>query len=81
MHPLALEVDDRPPPQFYGRRYLRFAELVEIGLATNRPTLNALIARGLFPPPLRISARLLLWDVEEIAALLEQRRAERAAGG
>jgi predicted DNA-binding transcriptional regulator AlpA len=76
-HPLGLStIEGRPLPQFHGRKYLRFNELVAIGLVTNRPTLKLLIKRGLFPPPLRLSPRMLLWDVAEIAALVERLRAE-----
>jgi predicted DNA-binding transcriptional regulator AlpA len=79
-HPLGLStIDGRPLPQFHGRQYLRYNELVEIGLVTNRPTLKLLIARGLFPPPLKLSPRMLLWDVAEIAAVVERLRGERNA--
>lgn len=79
-HPLGLStVDGQPLPQFHGRKYLRFNELVAIGIVTNRPTLNLLIKRGLFPPPLKLSPRMLLWDVADIAALVERLRTDRAA--
>jgi predicted DNA-binding transcriptional regulator AlpA len=68
---------NRPVPCFYGRRFLRFRELVEVGLVNNRPHLNNLIRAGLFPRPIYLSPRRPLWDAEELAALLERRKADR----
>jgi predicted DNA-binding transcriptional regulator AlpA len=70
----------QPGPEFYGRRYLRFAELRAIGLVSNRPTLDRWVKNGFFPAPLRLGPRVLIWDVEEIRALLAKRATKRDAG-
>ncbi len=77
-HPLAAP-NTPPVHEFFGRRYLRCAELIEIGVVPNRVTLRRLISAGLFPKPLRLSARVLLWDSNEIAALVDRLAAERDA--
>ena len=69
-HPL--HIHGKPVHEFFGRRYLRSNELIEIGLVDNRVTLNRLVRAGQFPAPLRLTARLLLWDSTEIAALVER---------
>ena len=74
-----LHAQQQTGPEFHGRRYLRSNELIEIGLVDNRVTLNRLVRAGQFPAPLRLTARLLLWDVTEIAALVERLRTDRAA--
>ena len=74
-HPL--HPTGRPVDEFFGRRYLRCNELIAMGLIPNRVTLRRLVRDGLFPSPLRLSPRVLLWDSTEIAALLEQLAAER----
>ena len=77
-HPLSTP-NSKPVHEFFGRRYLRSNELIEIGLVDNRVTLNRLVRSGQFPAPLRLTARLLLWDVTEIAALIERLQGERRA--
>ena len=77
MHAMGSQDNDFFGPRFCGRRYLRFAELVELGIAPNRPTLERWVARGQFPRPLRIG-RTVFWDMGEVRALLEQRAAARA---
>ena len=77
-HPLSTP-NSKPVHEFFGRRYLRSNELIEIALVDNRVTLNRLVRSGQFPAPLRLTARLQIWDVTEIAALVERLRANRAA--
>jgi predicted DNA-binding transcriptional regulator AlpA len=72
-HPLT----HKPVGEFFGRRYLRADELIEIGIVANRTTLERLVRDGKFPPPLRLNVKTVLWDTMEVAALLEQRRAQR----
>jgi predicted DNA-binding transcriptional regulator AlpA len=72
----------RPPvPCFYGRRFLTFIELVEIGLVNNRPQLGLMIRSGQFPQPIYLSPRRPLWDAEELAEFIELRRTERDKAG
>jgi hypothetical protein len=53
-------------PQYLGRRYLRTHEMIAIGLAANRRTLNNLVRAGELPPPIRLG-RCLLFPVTELA--------------
>jgi predicted DNA-binding transcriptional regulator AlpA len=64
-------------PAYQGRRFLRVAELIELGLVDNRQTLSTWIAAGHFPAPLRIGPRVLLFPVAEILEMLKERAAER----
>lgn len=69
-------------PKYSGRRFLRYAELVDLGIVNNRGTLSYWIERGAFPAGIRIggrSGRTLVWSVDEIVAVLAQRVAERSA--
>jgi predicted DNA-binding transcriptional regulator AlpA len=66
-------------PRFEGRRYLRYFELVELGIVTNRGTLKNLIDRGAIPPPVRLGGRTMLFDTAELVAALGQRAAPSAA--
>jgi predicted DNA-binding transcriptional regulator AlpA len=61
---------------FTGRRFLRFKELREIGLAPSRTTLERWVAEGRFPAPMRLSPRVLVWDTEEIRDLLATLKTE-----
>jgi hypothetical protein len=67
LHPLTKQ----PVAEFFGRRYLRADELVEIGVARDLTALERLVRAGQFPPPLRLH-RTKLWDTVEVAARLEQ---------
>jgi hypothetical protein len=67
-------------PRFAGRRYLRYAELVDLGVVNNRTTLEIWMARGGFPRGIRIAGpygRTLLWSVPEVVKTLAARAAER----
>ena len=58
---------------YRGRRYLRFGELVTIGIAKTRPGLMKWCELGKFPRPIRIASRdgtTLLWLADEVAAHL-----------
>ena len=55
---------------FAGRRFLRFKELHEIGIAPSRSTLERWVSEGRFPAPVRLGPRVLVWDTEEIRNLL-----------
>jgi predicted DNA-binding transcriptional regulator AlpA len=66
-------------PRFEGRRYLRYFELVELGIVSNRGTLKNLIDRGVLPAPVRLGGRTMLFDTAELAAALRQQAAERTA--
>jgi hypothetical protein len=69
--------DGRPVPCFFGRRFLTYRELVEIGFVNNAMTLRRLIAEGRFPPPLELGRKIRLWDALELQALLDRLAAER----
>lgn len=71
--------DGRPVPVFFGRRFLTFADLIEIGFVNNHMTLRRLIAEGKFPPPLALSQKIRLWDSLELQNLVDRLREERAA--
>ena len=71
------ELDEFLGPAYRGRRFLRVAELIEIGLIPNRQTLSAWVEEGRFPRPLYLGRRVPLFAVSEIAATLAQRAAER----
>jgi predicted DNA-binding transcriptional regulator AlpA len=73
--------DVRPVPQFFGRRFLTYRELVEIGLVNNAMTLRRLITEGRFPPPLELGRKIRLWDVLELQALIERLAGERGHRG
>jgi predicted DNA-binding transcriptional regulator AlpA len=73
LHPLT----QQPVIEFFGRRYLRAAELVEIGIVRDRPELDRLVRAGLFPKPLRMNAKTVIWDCVEVASVMQQRGAER----
>ncbi len=64
--------DGRPVPLFFGRRFLTYRELIEIGFVNNAMTLRRLIAEGRFPPPLELGRKIRLWDVLELQALIER---------
>ena len=50
--------------------------LEELGISGS--TLDRLIRRGEFPPPLRLGARAVAWRKEDVATWIEARAAEAA---
>ena len=67
-------------PRYAGRRFLRYAELRDLGIVNNRQTLTNWICAGRFPAGIRLGGpgmRALLWPVDEVDAVLEQRATER----
>jgi hypothetical protein len=71
LHPLT----HKPVAEFFGRRFLRADELIEIGIAHDLSALERLVRGGHLPPPLRLY-RTKLWDTLEVAAALEQAERE-----
>ncbi len=69
--------DGRPVPCFFGRRFLTYRELVEIGFVNNAMTLRRLIAEGRFPAPLELGRKIRLWDVLELQDLVDRLARER----
>ena len=67
----------KPVPCFFGRRFLSFADLIEIGFVNNAMSLRRLIAEGRFPPPLALGRKLRLWDALELQDLVDRLKAER----
>jgi predicted DNA-binding transcriptional regulator AlpA len=82
-----LDLDDALIAQFLGsrylgRRYLRYAELEQLGLVDNRATLKLWMDAGAFPRRLKIpgpSGKTLVWLAVEIAQLVARRVRERDA--
>jgi predicted DNA-binding transcriptional regulator AlpA len=74
-----LTIADILGERFAGRRFLRPNDLFELGVVDNRSTLDLWIDQGLFPTPLRVGKRCLLFPVSEIAAVLIARAREREA--
>ena len=60
------------------KMWLKYKDLVERGLFTNRVTLNRWIARGLFPTPVRFSEFTVAWSLSEILEWEESKRLARA---
>jgi predicted DNA-binding transcriptional regulator AlpA len=54
-----------------------FADLVRLGYVSNRMTLNRRIARGEFPPPIKVSARNVLWIRADLDSWLAELLAAR----
>ena len=57
--------------------YLRFKDLKQRGVVSNRVTLARWIADGLFPPPIHLGPNSIAWRLDEIEARDAQLRAER----
>jgi hypothetical protein len=76
-----LDLDDALIAQFLGsrylgRRYLRYAELEQLGLVDNRATLKLWMDAGAFPRGIRIAGpygRTLVWSVPEVVQVLAER--------
>ena len=69
-------------PRYAGRRFLRYAELEELGLVDNRATLDLWMRKGAFPRGLKVPGpygKTLVWPVLELVRLIAQRLAERDA--
>jgi hypothetical protein len=69
-------------PRFAGRRFLRYAELEELGIVHNRACLKLWMDAGAFPRGIRIAGpygRTLVWSVPEVVQMLTERAAERTA--
>jgi hypothetical protein len=66
--------------QYRGRRYIRFADLVALGLFNNRRTLKTWVELGAFPAGIRLPSKhgaTLVWSAAEVAQTLADRHAER----
>jgi predicted DNA-binding transcriptional regulator AlpA len=82
-----LDIDDALIAQFLGsrylgRRYLRYAELEQLGLVDNRSSLTVWMNVGAFPRGIKIPGRYgktLVWLAVEVAQLVAQRVRERDA--
>jgi hypothetical protein len=75
--PRVPQPDGKPTPLFFGRRFLTYRDLIEIGFVNNAMTLRRLIAEGRFPPPLALGRQIRLWDALELQALVDRLAAER----
>jgi predicted DNA-binding transcriptional regulator AlpA len=66
--------------RYIGRPYVRFAELIDLGVVDNRATLALWIEAGAFPRPIKLAGptgKSLRWVAVEIARLIATRCAER----
>jgi predicted DNA-binding transcriptional regulator AlpA len=72
-HPLT----QQPVIEFFGRRYLRADDLIEIGIAKSRAALEGMVRAGQFPKPLKLNARTIIWDSVEVASVMQRHGAER----
>jgi predicted DNA-binding transcriptional regulator AlpA len=60
-------------PAYAGRQFLRYADIVALGIVNNRTTLNNWIAAGKFPEPIHLQSRTgstLVWAADAVAAFL-----------
>jgi predicted DNA-binding transcriptional regulator AlpA len=67
-------------PKFIGRRYLRYSEICDLGLADSRVILTKWMDAGRFPRAIKIAGprgRALRWVASEIAQLIDRRLTER----
>jgi predicted DNA-binding transcriptional regulator AlpA len=69
--------DGKPVPDFFGRRFLNRHELIATGIVRNAMTLRRLIDQHRFPAPIKLGKQIRLWDVLELAALVERLKSER----
>ena len=66
--------------RYIGRRYVRFSELIDLGVVDNRATLTLWIEAGTFPRPIKLAGptgKSLRWVAVEVARLIATRCAER----
>jgi hypothetical protein len=64
-------------PRFAGRRFLRVADLIELGIVDNRSTLEYWVDKGWLPRPMRVGARVLIFPVTEVVEVLTRRARDR----
>ena len=57
-------------------RYLRYADLVERRIVSNRTTLSRWIKHYGFPPGILLGPNTRAWPTDEVDAWLEERAAE-----
>lgn len=60
------------------KMWLKYKDLVERGLFTNRVTLNRWVKRGIFPAPIRLSEFTVAWPLDEVLRWEESKRLARA---
>jgi predicted DNA-binding transcriptional regulator AlpA len=66
--------------RYIGRRYVRFSELIDLGVVDNRATLTLWIESGVFPKPIKLAGptgKSLRWVAVEVAQLIAKRLGER----
>ena len=57
-------------------RLLRLPEVLAL-VGVSRSTLNAMVARGVFPPPILVGRRAIAWPAYVVARWLENRPSAR----
>jgi predicted DNA-binding transcriptional regulator AlpA len=67
-----------PHPHPPKRRFLRFRQLKEMGVASDYAVLNDLIKKRGFPPGFKLSHKVLIFDEDEVLAWLETKRRSAA---
>ena len=56
------------------RRYLRFADLQQLGIVSNRTTLGRWLREQGFPRPFKLGPNAVAWDEQEVREWVESRR-------
>ncbi len=60
-----------------GTKYLRYADLVERQIISNRTTLSRWIRNNGFPPGILLGPNTRAWPVDQVDTWLEARAAQR----
>ena len=61
-----------PRPSPHRRRFLRFKQLKEMGVASDYAVLSDLIKKRGFPPGFKLSHKVLIFDEDEVLAWLDE---------
>ena len=59
-------------------RHVRASQVQTILGGISRVTLTQLVRDGVLPPPIKLTAKLHLWDLDDINRVIAQRRRDAA---
>jgi len=65
----------RPP---LGRQFVRYEQLMELGINISREQLWRLERLNMFPRRIYLSRNIVVWDLQEVLDHIERLKAERA---